>query len=127
MVHLELAAETANAVLQHVGIGCGLFDDRAFAVANAAGLPKPILDADDEKRMWWHNVFIGDGPATTSTAPEADGTARRLSVDIPVDSKAMRKWDENQTFAWVVQNDNIDGTATEVDVGIFGRMLLKLN
>jgi hypothetical protein len=63
----------------------------------------------------------------TTTAPESDGTARRLAVDIVVDSKAMRIWHENQTFAWVVENELVDGTSTEIDVAAIGRLLLKLN
>jgi len=128
VVHIELAAETAADVLTAYGVGIGLFDDRAFAVANAAGLPKPILDADDEKWMWISYGHLGVGPSITDAVitDVSNGTGRRVAVDIEVDSKAMRKWDENQTLAWVVQNDNVDGTPTELDVTVFGRMLLKL-
>ncbi len=125
-VHIELAAETANATLILAGVGVGLFDDRALAVSSAAGvgLPRPINDADSEKWMWIDYAYVGDGPAITSTAPESDGTARRLSVDIPVDSKAKRKWDENLTLVWVCEIVPIDGVATELDVSVFGRMLI---
>jgi len=126
-VHIELAAETAAESLIMYGIGIGLFDDRAFAVANAAGLPKPILDSDDEAWMWMHYGHIGTGPDLSNPPPvESDATGRKIAVDIEVDSKAMRKWDENQTLAWVCQNALIDGTATEIDVSVFGRMLVKL-
>ena len=127
-VHLEIAVETAAPVLQMYGVGIGLFDDRAFAVANAAGLPKPLTDTDDEKWMWFHCGFIGSGPPLAfEPDPESEGTGRVLSVDLIVDSKAMRKWDENQTLAWVVENEPIDGTATEIDAVGFGRQLLKLH
>ncbi len=128
-VHIELAEETAADVLLAYGIGIGLFDDRAFAVSNAAGLPKPLLDADDEKWMWFHCGYLGVGPAITDAVVTdvSVGTGRRIAVDIEVDSKAMRIWDENQTLAWVVQNDNVDGASTELDVAAFGRLLLKLN
>ncbi len=127
-VHIELAAETAADVLTTYGVGIGLFDDRAFAVSNAAGLPKPILDADDEKWMWLAYGSLGVGPSITDAVitDVSNGTGRRVAVDLVVDSKAMRKWDENQTLAWVVQNDNIDGTPTELDVTAFGRLLVKL-
>ncbi len=128
MVHVELAAESAAPTLQQYTIGCGLFDDRAVAVSNAAGVPKPALDADDEKWMWWNTGFVGNGPplADTNTDPESTGTGRRIAVQIPVDSKAMRKWDENQTFVWYCENEDVDGTSTEIDVTLFGRMLIKL-
>ena len=126
-VHIEIAVETAAAVLQIFGIGIGLFDDRAFAVANAAGLPKPLLDADDEKWMWFHCGFVGQGPdLAAEVTNESNGTGRTIGVDLMVDSKAMRKWDENQTLAWVLENEPVDGAATELDVAVFGRMLVKL-
>ena len=116
-VHIELAEETAADVLTAYGVGIGLFDDRAFAIANAGGLPKPILDADDEAWMWLHYGYLGVGPsiADAVVTDVSVGTGRRVAVDIDVDSKAMRKWDENQTLAWVLQNDNVDGTATEIE------------
>jgi len=127
-IHVELAAATAAVGLQMFGIGIGLFDDRAFAVANAAGLPKPILDGDDEKWMWWHCGFVGHGPDLTNPpGVESEGSGRKIAIDIVVDSKAMRKWDENQTLAWVIQNELAQGTATEIEATAFGRLLLKLN
>ncbi len=126
-IHIELAAATAVATLQAVGIGCGLFDDRAIAVANAAALPKPFLDVDDEKWMWHHCAFVGTGPSIAVNDVESDGTGRKIAVDIVVDSKAMRKWDENQTFGFVVENELAQGTATEIEIIVFARLLLKLN
>jgi len=127
-IHLELADETANATLQEYGIGIALVDDRALAVSPSigAGLPDPIADRDFEDWMWWRCGYLGDGPAITSTAPESDGTARRLATDIEIDSKAMRKWDENQSLVVVVQNNLIDGVATEIDAVMSMRVLLKL-
>ena len=126
VVHVELAAETANATLILAGIGVGLFDDRALAVSSAAGvgIPRPVNDADSEKWMWIEYAYLGDGPVITSTAPESDGTARRLSVDIPIDSKAKRKWDENLTLVWICENVPVDGVATELDVSVMARMLI---
>ncbi len=118
-IHLELAAETGAAMLTSYAVGIGLFDDRAFAVANAAGLPGPLTDADDEKWMWFHCGYLGAGPQlgiTTDLVQESDGTGRRIADDVIIDSKAMRKWDENQTLALVVEQINIDGTATEINV-----------
>ena len=127
-IHLELATETAAATLQEVGIGIALVDDRALAVSTSAGagLPQPIDDEDFEDWMWWWCGYLGNGPALAATvSPISDGTGRRVAMELVVDSKAMRKWDENQTLVWIVQNKLIDGTATEVDVAMHGRMLLK--
>ena len=108
------------------GVGLGLFDDRAIAVGPSA-LPEPIDDADDEKWMWIKYGWIGVGPNLASgSIPESDGTGRLIAHSLDVDSKAMRKWDENQTLAWVVQNVTIDGAATEIDAVVMARMLLKL-
>ena len=129
VVHLEIATETAAAVLQGFGVGLGLFDDRALAVSSSVGvgLPEPVGDADDQKWMWIDYGFIGQGPDLAgAVTAESDGTGRRISVDIHVDSKAMRKWHENQTLVWLVQNSPIDGTATEIDAVVMARMLLKL-
>ena len=126
-IHLEIATETAAVALQAVGVGIGLFDDRAFAVSNAAGLPKPLLDADDEKWMWYWCGYLGQGPDLVGqVSAESDGTGRRMAVDLVVDCKAMRKWDENQTLAWVLENEDVDGTSTEIDAAAFGRLLVKM-
>ena len=127
-IHVELAAETGATTLQAFGIGIGLFDDAALAVSTGAGsgLPGPLDDPDSEKWMWIKYGFLGDGPSITQS-PESDGTGRRIAMEIDVDSKAMRKWDENQTLVWKIQNDPVDGVATEIDVVGMGRMLLKLN
>ncbi len=78
--------------------------------------------------MWWNCGFIGNGPLLSgpSIESESEGTGRRVAVDIEVDSKAMRKWDENMTLAWIVENEPADGTATEIEVITMGRMLIKL-
>ncbi len=127
-IHVEIAMETIAPVLQQVGLGIGLFDDRAFAVANAAGFPKPLLDADDEKWMWWQCVHIGMGPniSDTDVRDASVGTGRNIAADFVVDSKAMRKWDENQTLALVVENELCQGIATEVEVCYMSRVLVKL-
>ncbi len=125
-IHLELAIETAAATLQEVGVGIALVDDRALAVSSGAGagLPQPIDDEDFEDWMWWWCGYLG-----TVGNPQAEVVTHRPrlgGVDLVVDSKAMRKWDENQTLVWIVQNKPIDGTATEIDAVAHGRMLLKL-
>ena len=126
-IHLELAAETAADTLQEVGVGIALVDDRALAVSASAGvgLPQPIDDEDFEGWMWWRALYLGTSGLAFTANPESDGTGRRIAADIEVDSKAMRKWDENQTLVYIVQNKPIDGTATEVDVALHARVLIK--
>ncbi len=125
-VHIEIAAETAAQTMQLFGVGVGLFDDRALAVSPAAavGLPRPVSDTDSEKWMWIDFGFLGTYDLGFALPNEGDGTGRRLSIDIPVDSKAKRKWDENLTLVWLCENLAIDGAATELDVAVMGRMLI---
>ncbi len=125
-VHIEIAAETAADVSILYGVGVGLFDDRALAVSPAAavGLPRPVNDADSEKWMWIEYGFLGVGPSLGVTDLSSDGTGRRIAIDIPVDSKAKRKWDENLTLVWLVENVAVEGTATELDAAVMARMLI---
>ncbi len=126
-LHIVLATETAASVLILWGAGVGLFDDRALAASPGAGagLPEPIDDADDEKWMWIDYGFIGNGP-NLAGAPEveSEGTGRKIVFDIPIDSKAKRKWDENQTLVWLGENQLVDGAATEIDAAVMARMLI---
>jgi len=125
-IHLELANETTVATLQEFGIGIGLVDDRALASSPTAGtgLPQPIDDEDFEGWMWWKCGYLG----TTENPQTGTGShvRRQAGMDIEIDSKAMRKWDENDALVIIVQNRLIDGTATEIDVAMHMRMLLKL-
>ncbi len=126
-IHLEIAAETAAQTLQEYGIGIALVDDRALAVSSAAGagLPQPIDDEDFEDWMWWNCGYLGVYDLALAIPEESNGTGRRLAADLVIDSKAMRKWDENQSLVVLVQNRLIDGAATEIDVVMHARMLLK--
>ena len=128
MIHVEIATETAASVLQAFGIGIGLFTDSALAVSTGAGagIPGPLDDPDSEEWMWIHYGFLGQGPDLVGEVTnESDGTGRRMAMDIPVDCKAMRKWDDKKTLVWKIQNDPIDGTATEIDITAMARILIK--
>jgi len=129
VLHVELAAETAAATQQLVGVGVGLFDDRALAISTGAGtgIPRPIQDTDSEKWMWIDFVYLGLGPilaVAADFAQESEGTGLKVSHDFIIDSKAKRKWDENLVLVWKLENLPIEGTGTEIDASVFGRMLV---
>ena len=125
-IHVGLALATTAFTLQEVGIGIALVDDRALAVSTSAGagLPQPIDDEDFEGWMWWWCGYLGFSDTAAGTV---GGTTdyRVAAQNIIVDSKAMRRWDENQTLVWIVQNKPISGTAAAVETAMHGRMLIK--
>ena len=122
-IHIEIALEAVASCLQEVGLGIGLMDDKAVA-AGAVALPLPINDEDWEGWMWWHCTYLGF--ADTSSGAVGDRGDHRIGArDIIIDSKAMRKWDENQTLVFMGQNRAIDGTASTVEVAAHTRILIK--
>ncbi len=129
-LHVATATATGAAFLSLWACGIGLFDDRAVAVALGAGLPRPLNDADDESWMWWNCGYIGLGPNGLTGISGVDmsvGTGFDLTMQVPVESKAMRKWEENKQLVWIMEQTTVEGTATELDAVAFGRMLIKLN
>ncbi len=127
-LHIEIAGETGSAALQAIGAGLALVDDRAFA-AGVSALPRPVNDADDESWLWWWCGYLGNGPdLAVAINAESNGTGRKLAVDLTIDSKAMRIWDENRTLVLMVENTgNVGGeAATEVEAIAFYRILMKL-
>ena len=121
-IYMELALETAASTIQEVGVGLALVDDRALAVSTSAGagLPQPIDDEDYEGWMWWNCSYLAV-EGNVAVRNQGGHGARMIEID----SKAMRRWDENQTLVWLVQNKPIDGTAAVVEVAMHGRMLIK--
>ncbi len=90
MIHLELALETVAPVIQEVGVGIALVDDRALAVSPAAGvgLPQPIDDEDFEGWMWWYVTYLGY--SDTAGGVVGGTTDYRVAAEnVVVDSKAM--------------------------------------
>ena len=123
-IHLELACETTATLLQQVAIGIALVDDKAFA-AGVGSLPSPRDDEDFDGWMWWWCGHLGYGDRNDGTVTDSTGGFRRPSVEIELDSKAMRKWDENQTLVAIIQNISIDAGGAAVEFAMAGRMLMK--
>ncbi len=105
---------------QAFGVGCGMFSDREVTLAASGGLPGPLTDADDDRWMWHACGFVEE--VTDPTQHEGVGFQR-----IDIDSKAMRKWEENFQLHFVVENLNISGAAVGIISNLFFRVLVKLS
>ena len=88
--HMEAAAAADSMI---VGLGLIVVEEQAFT-AGAASVPSPT---DDLNAEWlWHQLFVF-GPAVSAQAVNA--IDQYSSVEI--DSKAMRKMDENEVLGFV--------------------------
>ncbi len=115
-VFLEAAAAAGDGFLGAMGIA--LVNSDAFA-AGVASVPGPLTDAHWDSWIW-HSFF--DVRALTTTL--ADGVnAQAASVRLPVDSKAMRKWDPAETLVGMFEVVE-SGTAI-ITVSGDTRILLK--
>ncbi len=73
-------------------------------------MPTPLADEDWEGWIW-HSYW----QTRSITATIADGAnAAALQTRIKVDSKAMRKWDEDQRLVGVVETVENDTAACEI-------------
>jgi len=88
--HMESAAASDSMI---VGLGLIVVEEQAFT-AGAASMPSPT---DDPNAEWlWHQLFVF-GPAVSA---QAVNTIDSYS-SVEIDSKAMRKMDENETLGFV--------------------------
>ena len=85
--------------------GIGVANSEAFT-AGSASLPGPLSDPEWGGWMWYEAL----GPIIGLSVTEADNTGPLSQVRVPIDTKAMRKLEANQTIFGMVQ------TATEVGV-----------
>ena len=92
-------------------------DDRAFA-AGAGSIPRPFSDESDEGWMW-HRYF-SIHPESTTLESNAS-----YSMQIEIDTKAMRKFPQGHTLVGVIQTVNETGTAV-LDIYAASRTLVKL-
>ena len=98
--------------------GIGIVRDQAFAVGVTA-VPTPITDQGWDGWLFWMPFFI-EAPATMATF----GNAGSAVVDMPIDTKAMRKLDLGDTIYGVLEVTE-NGTAV-ANVHFDSRVLLKL-
>ncbi len=102
LVHVELVASTSNERAL-VAMGIILVPDDAFSVGGVGAMPSPLQQGGDD---WiWYGFAAVSG---------LDGqTADPISADLEIDSKAMRKWREGETLAFVAEiADSVDQTGT---------------
>ena len=100
-------------------IGIGLVTSNAFAAGNAA-VPGPLTEEDWDGWLF-HHYF--DVRAITATI--ADGVnAASVSQRIVIDSKAMRKFDEDMTLVGVTEMT--ESTNATIEMQGQTRLLVKL-
>ncbi len=83
-----------------IGFGIAVVEQRAFTAGIAANaLPRPISEGGDD--IWlWHGVM----PLWGDNAP-SDAIAGNATFE--VDSKAMRKFEDNVTVALIAESDTV--------------------
>ena len=116
MVNLQLSAATAALDGFSVFLGIGIASADAFG-AGVTALPKPFDDIDWSGWLWHFGTSI-KVPAAGAVGTTID------QLDIPIDSKAMRKMNINETLFLLAQFTEV-GTAT-VQIGGYTRVLAKL-
>jgi len=114
-----LTTVTAAADGMHCAVGIGVFTIEAFA-AGVASVPSPLGD-DDWNGWLYHRYFDLHGLQAGSVAAGAGGTT---SIQFEVDSKAMRKVNENVIVGCLLETVEV-GTAV-MEAYFSSRMLLKL-
>jgi len=86
-------------------VGIGIVEEPAFT-AGIGSVPTPVTDAENETWLW-HQFISMHGPVASSSEAGAASMAGRIDVD----SKAMRKFDEDKRLYAAVEVTEI-GTAT---------------
>jgi len=93
MITVRLITATSIGDGFHFAIGLGIVSSDAFGVGVTA-VPNPIADAQWDGWMW-HQF----GDVHQITGAEADGSNAVSNImRIPVDTKAMRKFGDNETL-----------------------------
>jgi len=100
--------------------GIGIVTKEAFA-AGAVSMPTPQSNADWDGWLW-HSFWT----VQAITATIADGVnAAAVSKDIEIDSKAMRKWNDDMTLFGMHEVVEL-GTST-IEFQADSRLLVKLS
>ena len=96
---LSLATNAGDGFNGAVGIGIVTTD--AFDIGVTA-VPGPFSDPDWEGWLW-HSYWSLRGVAAQSLGQDVARNAVGGELKIPIDSKAMRKWSENETMIGVLE------------------------
>ena len=120
MLRLILATSVGDGF--HGAIGLGVTTNEAFT-AGAASIPGPVTQADWGGWMW-HSFFQVLGIAAQSSGQD---TARNITADIrmDIDSKAMRKFEDEQVLFGMVESTEVGVASMSVDADT--RVLFKLS
>ena len=103
-------------------LGIGIVTAQAFA-AGVTSIPGPITDSFWDGWMW-HSFF----DVRVVTATIADGAnAASVSYVVPIDSKAMRKWDGSSENVLVGVMELIEQTTAVMELEADTRVLIKLS
>ncbi len=119
--HLRLTMSTTNAALAGFrgAFGVAIATAEAFA-AGTGSLRAPLSDSDWDG--WWFHSFFD---IRTITSTIADGVnAVGVIVDMPLDTKSMRKWELGDTVFASIETVE-EGTAS-MRFQMDSRMLVKL-
>ena len=119
-IALFLTAATSAADGFTGAVGLCMVTNEAFA-AGAGSIPGPQSDIDWDGWMW-HSVFHLFSPLV-ALAPSAGDMLG--SVRIPIDSKAMRIQEDNETLVGVVEVTELGAAALEFAAD--SRLLYKLS
>ncbi len=120
--YIELMIQASSAVDGGFSgaIGLGLVTTPAFDIG-ATAVPGPVTELDWDGWMWHHFFSI-----RTMTATIADGANAYSAVQkIDIDTKAMRRFDEDMTLIGVIETGAESGAAT-LRAHADTRVLLKL-
>ena len=119
-LYLNLATAAGDGFNGAVGIG--IAQNTAF-VAGAAALPMPVAEVDDENWLF-HQFFSCTSPVAFAAASSPGGEILPAFVDIPVDSKAMRKFDSDRILYAAI--DVAETGTAGLEVFMDSRVLVKL-
>ena len=94
-----------------LGIGIAVVSDQAAALGITA-VSHPITDSEWDGWLWTDSRYIGSGNFNTLN-------------EWPIDSKAMRKWDDDQSLVVVAENIGINVGGGAIIVSVNARLLIK--
>ncbi len=99
-------------------LGIGVVNTAAF-VAGVASVPTPLTELE-----WPGWLFHSFFDIRSNTATIADGV-NQLSQQMVIDSKAMRKWGNDETLMAIVEV--VESTNAALEIQADTRILLKLH
>jgi len=116
---LDVYLRTSDGVASGLQGAIGVAKATTAAVAaGIASVPTPITEADWDGWLFWHPISVHTMDGDTGAGPP-------MSQRLEVDSKAMRKWTQEETMYAAIEVVEIG--AVTADVFFDSRMLVKLS